>query len=198
MPTRYADNDPYTYPDSAVLRNKAGIRDAEALACFERLSVANRSMEDVPAGRFDYAHLKALHYHLFQDVYDWAGEERNVAISKGESRFAQPPFIGGEAERLLAALASENHLRGLERELFAQRVAHYMSELNVLHPFREGNGRALRLFLQVLAEQAGYDLDAEALATGWLAACVEGFHGNEAPMQVLLAGALRPFADADA
>ena len=60
MTTRYAHKDAYTYENSAVLKNKAGHRDQEALDQFERLSVANRMVEDPPAGNFDYQHIKAI------------------------------------------------------------------------------------------------------------------------------------------
>ena len=75
----------YCYPpDYIVLRNRLDIRDAPAV---ERQLVAQRLLEPVPAGDYGLAHLKAIHRHLFQDVYAWAGEVRTAEIAKGESRF---------------------------------------------------------------------------------------------------------------
>jgi cell filamentation protein len=195
MITRYAFDDVYTYENSTVLKNKANHRTQEALEKFERLSNINRMVEDPPQGNFDYAHLMALHHHLFQDVYDWAGKERNVPISKGQTRFANPRFIESYAAGLLQRLVKENHLKGLSPEEFVERASHYVLELNLVHPFREGNGRAIRYFLTLLAQNAGYDVDIQALKAGWLDACIEGVTGSEQPMMDVIAGALVVFED---
>ncbi|NJB66425.1 cell filamentation protein [Desulfobaculum xiamenense] len=190
MITRYSLDDAYTYADSPVLKNKANHTTQEALDKFERLSTALRQIQDLPEGGFDYPHLKALHRHLFQDVYDWAGEERNIPISKGSTPFANPRCIHGCVTALLAQLARENHLQGLAPEDFAKRAAHYMLELNMLHPFREGNGRTCRSFLSLLAQNAGFDIDMTQLRAGWLDACIEGVNGSEEPMQDVIVRAL--------
>ena len=84
----------YCYPpDDTVLRNGLNIRAAGTLEAAERQLVAQRLLEPVPGGDFDLAHLKAVHRHLFQDVYEWAGEIRTVEIAKGESRFQPRRFI---------------------------------------------------------------------------------------------------------
>lgn len=195
MLTRYAHRDIYTYEDSSVLKNKGGHRKQEALDQFERLSVASRMMEDLPEGYFDYEHLKGVHYHLFQDVYDWAGKERNVSISKGATLFANPRHIGMVVTGLLSELKNENYLVEQELDGFVERTAYYMIELNIAHPFREGNGRALREFLSLLADNAGYGIDTEKLKNGWLDACVEGVSGSEQPMCDVIAGALIVYED---
>lgn len=190
MITRYSHDDVYTYDDSPVLKNKAGHKTQEALDRFERLSTTRRMLEDLPDGAFDYDHLKALHRHLFQDVYDWAGEERSASISKGASRFASPPHIATFVTGLLANLQHEDCLQGFPPEDFIPKAAHYALELNAAHPFREGNGRAIRCFLSLLAENAGYELDETTLKNGWLDACIEGFSGSDTPMQEVIAQAL--------
>lgn len=85
--------DPYVYPGTTVLRNKFGIDNAAELDRAERLFTTKRGKRGVPRGDFDLAHLKAIHRHLFQDVYDWAGEIRMVEISKGGSQFMFRRFI---------------------------------------------------------------------------------------------------------
>ncbi len=84
----------YCYPpDYTILRNRLDIRDAVELEVAERQFVAQRLLEPVAAGDFDLDHLKAIHRHLLQDVYAWAGEIRTVEIAKGESRFQSRRFI---------------------------------------------------------------------------------------------------------
>lgn len=86
-------DDPYVWPGSDVLRNRLGIRDAADLNVTERRLVLQRAREGVPTGHFDLAHLRAIHRHLFQDVYDWAGEIRTVEIRKGGSQFQFRRYI---------------------------------------------------------------------------------------------------------
>lgn len=195
MTTRYAHKDGYTYDDSPVLKNLAGHRTQEDLDKFERISVAIRMMEAPPDGDFDYPHLKRIHHHLFQDVYDWAGDERNVSISKGSTQFCNPRFIASFVTGLLSELAEENHLRAIPAEDFVDRAAHYMLELNMAHPFREGNGRACRYFLLLLAQNAGYGLDGERLENGWLDASIKGVAGDKSPMRDLIAQAIILYED---
>lgn len=84
----------YCYPpDYTVLRNRFGIRDAAELDELERAFVLRRMREKAPSGNFDLVHLRALHRHLFQDVFDWAGELRTVEISKGGNQFQFRRFI---------------------------------------------------------------------------------------------------------
>ena len=85
--------DPYVYPGTSVLRNRFGLTDAADLDRVERLHTTNRSLEPIPRGSFDLAHLRAIHRHLFQDIYDWAGELRTVEISKGRQQFQFREFI---------------------------------------------------------------------------------------------------------
>ncbi|WP_319763021.1 Fic family protein [Maridesulfovibrio sp.] len=178
-----------------MLKNKGGYENKEALDKFERLSVANRMMEDMPEGSFDYRHLKDIHFHLFQDVYDWAGTERNVSISKGSTLFANPRHIEGVVNVLLSELKGEQYIKDYDPADFVERAAYYMIELNLAHPFREGNGRALREFLSLLADNAGYGIDIEKLQHGWLEACVEGVSGSGQPMCDVIAEALVLYED---
>jgi cell filamentation protein len=132
----------YEYPNG-VLRNKFGITDGTQLAQVEAsytlLRIAELANQPI-AGPFDLARLQTIHRYLFQDVYDWAGEIRQVEISKGNSQFAYVAYILSNAQKLFAQLAQEHDLRGLPDDQFARRAAYYLGEINVLHPFREGNG----------------------------------------------------------
>lgn len=148
----------YCYSGSNVLKNKMGIRDKERLYETERKLTMLRIMEllDKPLrGAFDLKHLQAIHAYIFQDVYDWAGELRKVDIAKG-NMFCNAMFLFGQAEEIFGKLKAENYLHGLEEDGFAIRLAYYFSEINALHPFREGNGRSQREFIRCLALHNGY------------------------------------------
>lgn len=154
-------DDPYVYPGTDVLRNRLDIRGAADLAeCEAALSairIAQLERRRIPGG-YDLAHLQAAHRHIFGDVYAWAGELRTVRISKGGDLFALPENIEPYLRRLFADLAHEDSLRGLGRERFVERMAHYYAELNAVHPFRGGNGRVQRAFLGEIAKAAGHPI----------------------------------------
>lgn len=195
MPREFAD--PYTYPGTGVLRNKPGLRDEEALEQFEYEQSKFRAGEllrDPIPGQFDLAHLKAIHAHVFQDVYEWAGQLRTVNISKGGTTFAQPAFIESEGKRMSAALAAEKHLQGLGKPKFVERLAHHYADWNALHPFREGNGRATREFLAQLARGAGYELDQTNIDNSkdqWNQAAKRSFAGDLEPIKAIFNEAVR-------
>ena len=196
MPREFADPD--VYPGTDVLRNRAGLRDAEALRKFEYEQVASRSIElgaHPVRGRFDLDHLRAIHRHLFKDVYEWAGEIRTVNIHKDNLPFAQPAFIRSHAAALSADLAAEQHLKGMGKAQFVDRLAHHFTEFNALHPFREGNGRATREFIGLLAREAGYELDQTRIENDkgqWNRASAVGRAGDSAPLVAILKEAIRP------
>ena len=154
--------DPYVYPGTDILRNIPGYRDAEDLNRFEYEQSAARAFEvraqPLPQ-RFDLNHLQHIHKHLFQDVYDWAGQIRTVEIAKGNSQFARTEFIESEAKRMSAVLAKEDSLRGLNKGVFVGKLAQRFGDWNALHVFRDGNGRASREFIGQIARGAGFFLD---------------------------------------
>lgn len=105
---KYEGQDHYLDPETGVLRNRLGITDESELEKAEASFVAWRSYElsQKPiAGRFDLAHLQAIHRHLFGDVYDWAGEIRTIDLSKGNSYFANHTRIVGAASPIFEKLA---------------------------------------------------------------------------------------------
>lgn len=175
--------DPYCYPGTTVLENRAGLRDQDALNHFEEEATAQRFAEALPAGRLSVRHYCAVHRHLFQDVYRWAGRFRKVRISKAGSAFCYPEHIDREMRRLFGGLCREKYFRKLETSAFANKAAHFLAELNAIHPFREGNGRAQLSFLVLLADQAGHPIHLERLdPQEILDATIRSFSGNEAPL----------------
>lgn len=173
--------DPYCYRNTTVLKNRAGLRDQPALDAFEAISTAQRAEEPLPAGRYSVRHYRRIHHHLFQDVYPWAGRFRTVRLSKGLSAFCYPEFIGQQMKALFARLRREHCLRGLTRAAFIQQSAAFLTTLNAIHPFREGNGRAQMTFLTLLAHDAGHPFKLGKLEPErFLRAMVVSFGGNEA------------------
>lgn len=175
-----AFDEPYCYPNSAVLRNRLDLRDARTLEAFEAEMVTERAAEPLPAGRLGVSHLCAIHRHLFQDVYAWAGRFRTVRLARDDSMFCYPENIRPQLRELFSRLKDRDWLRGLDADAFAPQAAHCLSELNVIHPFREGNGRTQMTFLSLLALRAGHPLDFDPLTReAFLPAIVEAFRGNE-------------------
>jgi len=185
--------DPYCYPRSSVLKNRLGLRDQVALDAFEAMITAQRGEEPLPRGRFGYAHYRAIHHHLFQDVFEWAGKPRTVRIAKSDSMFCYPEHIDAEMRKLFAQLRADSFLRGLSAHAFAQRAAHFLAELNAIHPFREGNGRTQLSYLTLLAARAGHPLALERMQPdAMLTAMVASFKSDEAPLAALIEGLIGP------
>lgn len=156
----------YPPPDERTLRNLFDERDARALNLLEDVEVMRRQREllagDVAIARtYDAAHVRAIHRHLFQDVYEWAGEYRTVEMRKGVGR-AFAAVRGGEVERYLndvRRVVTSTPWLELDREQFGERAAAVFAYLNQAHPFREGNGRASKVFMEHVAERSRFTLD---------------------------------------
>lgn len=154
-----SDSD-YCYPpDFTVLRNKLNIRDLQTLESAERQFVAQRLLEAIPTGDFDLDHLKAIHHHLFQDIYEWAGEVRTVEIEKGGNQFQPRRFIETGMAVVHRRIVRAGYFRGSSPDQFASGAGPIMGDVNYIHPFREGNGRTQLQYLKRLAGQAGHAID---------------------------------------
>lgn len=153
-----AEFEKFHYPDTETLRNKLGLRDRGQLELAERYFAAKRAKQGFPnaARELDVDGLRAIHRHLFRDVYEWAGNFRTYTTGRGAAPFATPENIRPWLEKQFAELRKENYLKGLDAGRFAARAAHYVNEINAAHPFIEGNGRMQRAWLRILAEQAGH------------------------------------------
>jgi cell filamentation protein len=182
-----ADPDPYCYPGSDIQKNKANLRNQNALDNFETAMTFARAQEPLPAGRFSVSHYYKIHHHLFQDVYKWAGKPRKVRLEKGGSHFCYPENIKREMTRIFTELKEQKFLLGLSGEEFAAKSAHFLTELNAVHPFREGNGRAQNSFFVMLGISAGHAVDLDRLnPQEMLAAMIASFQGNEEPLAAIL------------
>lgn len=150
------------YPATGTLRNLYGIEEEERWTELEKELVNYRESLISPGGIVGDdlgAELKAYHHHLFQDCYTWAGSFRDVDMSKEnfltgtQSLFASWETIESRLNEL------DPYLYALEDTDFARKMeifGYLHSELNEIHPFREGNGRTIRAFMTHLAGR--YDI----------------------------------------
>ena len=189
MSTKFRAWDDYYIPGTTVLRNKFNETDAATLAVKEEFVAQSRLVElaqnPVPP-TFDYAHMKAIHRHIFQDVYEWAGQERVgpftmmtkdgpdvVNFAPGDPTapivaygYYPSPAIADAAADQYRKLGEENNLVGMPREQFIERLAEHWGELNTIHSFREGNTRTQFVFFSQLADNAGFHLDTASFTIG--------------------------------
>ncbi len=181
--------DPYLDLSSGVLRNLLGITRsaelAEAEADFTTLRIAQLHRTPLPGG-YDLAHLQSFHRQIFGDLYDWAGELRTVSIGR-HKLFCLPEHLAGDAEELFAWLGRSGLLRGLERADFVDGLTELLSDLNALHPFRDGNGRTQRAFVAQLARDAGHPVRWSAMDPDEnVAACRAAHEGDNARLHAVL------------
>lgn len=185
--------DPYVYPGTQILRNKFGIKHQDLLSELEsqitdsKFVKSKQSDDDIPTGNFDLKHLQAVHKYLFGELYDWAGEIRRQGfISKGQSVFCFAPMIESYARGIFGKMQRENFSE-MDVKRCACRLAYYLSEVNALHPFREGNGRSTRLFFQIFADKHGWNLSFEKIShVALVEAMIESMNGSLVPLSELL------------
>jgi cell filamentation protein len=177
--------DPYCFKGSFVLKNRAGLRDPDALEGFELEMLSIRAEEPLPEGKFDPAHYCAVHRHLFQDVYIWAGKYRTVRTAKDGNSFCYPDHIATQMDGLFEALNGAAFLPSVPRHTFAEAAAHFLGELNAIHAFREGNGRTQLSYLYLIGLRAGHPLDLTRVqAEPMLDAMIASFQGKFASLEV--------------
>ena len=179
-----------------MLINKLGIVDAKELEKSERQITTfklTRVSNNPPAGIINLDYLKLLHKLVFEEIYAWAGEFRTVNIAKG-NLFCSWEYLESQGKAIFDELASENYLLDVvDIDKMAKRLAYYLSEINVLHPFREGNGRIQRLLIQIMANRAGFDIDYSSITGDEMAvASIAAFNGDYLPMTKLMRRALAP------
>jgi len=180
-------DDPYCYPDSDVLINKLDIKEDEKLAEAEKV-LSDLSLDDIefapPPYNLDY--FQSIHLQLFSDIYEWAGKIRTVDISKGNTRFCTCQFIEREANKLFDDLAKANYFIHYTRDELVKAIAEFYVEINVVHPFREGNGRAQRILFEHIITNTGFTLSLETIEQDeWIEANIAGYIGNYSPMEAI-------------
>lgn len=198
-------SDPYLIPGTNVLRNRWGLvvhdEVEKAMATLATLKTSELP-PDFENMDLSLDMLRAIHRHLFEDLFDWAGEPRDVTLAKqafagsnpgSTTTFIPPDDIKAKAAIIFTALSVEDNLVGLPFKLFIRRAADYYAQLNLLHPFREGNGRAQRLLFQYLARRAGHSIALDVITSErWVSASIAGALMNLRPFESLFRDACDP------
>lgn len=128
-----------------IMENKLGITDQVELAKAEEKISKQKAKQLFDSGDINqvqvgtFAGLAFIHAYLFGDIYDFAGKVRDVNIAKGETAFARVMYLD----------ASLTHIEKMPQSTFDEIIEKYV-EMNMAHPFREGNGRATRIWLDVI------------------------------------------------
>jgi|SRR5699024_6091548 len=145
------DNDEYLLRNNLLgIYSMERLEEAEALAFSLRATELEHENSQV---LFTLEGFKSLHHHLFQDIYPFSGQFRDVQLAKGSTRFCQVQYLNDYATSLFSELHNEPAWKSIENA--AERLAYFKSELNMLHPFREGNGRTIRIFINKYALSRG-------------------------------------------
>lgn len=169
-----------------ILENRLNITNSDELAREEeRISKKkaaelfdNKLLDSFPAGKFDT--LQAIHKYMFEDIFDFAGEIRTVNLAKGNFRFA--PLI-----YLQAAL---DNIDKMPQSNFDEIIEKYV-EMNIAHPFREGNGRSTRIWLDhILKNEIGKVVDWSKVDKEDYLLAMERSPIKDVEIKVLLKGAL--------
>lgn len=176
------------YPGTSVLINLEDIRDPEEL--LERETELQLAAYEAIFSSFDESitpdipFFYYLHHLTFSPLFVWAGRPRTVGIAKGGTPFCPPQNIDSMMSSLFTELEREHWLEGLDIDSFIGRAAYYICEINAVHPFREGNGRAIRFYVDVLSAKARADIFdwTRSSADEYLQACVAGFQQNYSRM----------------
>lgn len=179
--------DPYSYDCTDVLINTLNITDAQELQAAERdlseLAAMDIEFSEPP---YDFAYWCSLHKQLFSDIYEWAGEVRTIDISKANTHLCHCRYIKKEASKLLSEISNDNDFVNLSREQLISKLAEYYSELNVIHPFRDGNGRAQRVLFEHLVINCGFQISFEGIsAEEWINANIMGFNVDYSGLEAI-------------
>lgn len=171
----------YCYKDTDVLINKLNITNDDDLFNAERELVSLRTYElnEKPLkGNFDFKYLKDIHKYLFQDIYGWAGDIRNCNIAK-QDLFCLTEHLESFGNDVFNKLKKEKYFIEYDYETTLKRLVELFADINALHPFREGNGRSQRIFIESLAKINGIYLDLTNVAkTDMIIASHESINGH--------------------
>ncbi len=151
----------YTYKGTDILRNKLNIQDEALLKEYETrivaFKIATISSIKLPKG-YTPERLKFINKYLFEEVYDFAGKYREENITKENFRFSEFQYIEENINRIFKSIDTEQ-MKKMTFTKFVEQISYIMTELNVLHPFREGNGRTIRELVREICFDCGYTID---------------------------------------
>ena len=199
--------DKQNYPGTFVPINNFGLdrfADLAKLSELERryttVAVAKAKLDPVQ-GNFDRSHLQAIHKAIFGEVYPWAGQERTYPMQKGRSAvgskeqsvFDDHTSFDRGYDKLSKAVGDPASWQGMNKTDFASTLTNTYAVMNKMHPFREGNGRTMRYFLEAMADKAGYDLNLDRVPQKeWNQAAIQSFDGDTVGLNKIFASSLTP------
>lgn len=196
-PSRYNVGGDEAGLDSPVLANKLGIKDQKTLEDTETLLFSDtyeHFIKKFKEGKmqFDLDLIFEIHRYFLGPLYTWAGKTRTVQISKDGVLFASPAHIENALVGFKKILTKQNPSRSDNKSAFAEKLAIFHCEFNAIHPFREGNGRTIRLFLDLMALGNGYELINFRMTTAkqYIQACIEGMHQDYSKMKRIISKGL--------
>ena len=183
--------------ETGILKNKLGITDQKALEDTETLLLKDTylhffSLLKTEKLKFNIKLIFEIHKYFLGTLYDWAGKTRTVEISKGGILFCASSYIKKALKDFDQILKKNMPLFKDDRKTVSEKLAAIHCEFNAIHPFREGNGRTLRLFLDLLAVNSGYGLIdySKTRKSNYIKACVAGMQKNYAKMQRIISNGL--------
>ena len=183
------------YEGTTCLVNKFDIMDEKILSRIETDITFAKSaeLEQNPIeGNFDTKHYKAIHKYLFEDLYDWAGTFRTINMSKKGTSFIDHEKLDETCERCFSRLRSNNYLKGLDYDSFVEEIVDLYCLLNIIHPFREGNGRVERIFITQLIRHNGYELNFSEIDTDLLMiATIQAAHGVNNNLKMIIKDSMK-------
>ena len=181
-----SDQDPYMDQQTQTLKNIPNLQTPEKLEAFEEVifqaSFTEASDYIAKQELIDLSSWKAVHKICFADVYSWAGELRTIRIAKGKTVFSYPENIEQEADKYFSEINRSLKVNSLTTD----QAARYFAEINVLHPFREGNGRTQRILFTELYRRMGYVIDYSLTNQDeMIAMMIAGYNGDYDPITAL-------------
>lgn len=190
------------YEGTWIMKNKLGIRSQDELDLVERKLTTLRSFELPEVTRdmgYGFDRLQAIH-GIFRDLYDWAGKKRDIEIKKfsNDQNFASPDEIDDVFAEVQVELMDQGWFeegRDIDPITFCKTMASVYNQVNFAHPFVEGNGRAIRVYIQDLAAEAGYNLDFDRTnKSQWYAASKQAFEGNSQLLERIIHNISTPYS----
>lgn len=189
-----ANTDTYCYHKSNVLMNKLNITNNDMLEKAELEITSYKASEvEFSPPPYDMQYWKNIHKSLFYELYEWAGKVRNIGMTKGKTQFCNPKFIEQEADKLFQTLMRNNYWIDSSHEQLIITGAELYAELNMLHPFREGNGRSQRILFEHIFANCGYRIHWDTTTKeNWIEANIAGAKCNYTRLEAIFKESLSP------
>lgn len=192
-PSRYQVSDDAAGINKGILKNKLRFKNRKLLEEAETLLLTDAyanffELLKKDKVKFDLALLFAIHKYFLGTIYDWAGKVRTVDISKNGMLFAPIKYLDKTLEVFSKLLKTTLPKQTDSKNEIAKKIAIIHNEFNIIHPFREGNGRTIRLFLDLISASLGYNpIDWSKQSNSiYLQACIKGTKGEHELMAKII------------